>query len=143
MRDWGVDLIKSAQRKEIRAPHGKTRRGQCRNRAHRLSKIGVIHRIAWPLMQGCAHQSAHTSDQAGVLNSPCRVKQFRRDRTNVLILQGLDDVLKPIALARFYVIIKKNDALATCHLSACVAFCGKVERRVERDEASLTADRFG
>ena len=64
-------------------------------------------------MHGRAHQSAHTSDQAGVLNSPCRVKQFRRDRTNVLILQRLDEVLNPIALARFDVIIKKNYALAT------------------------------
>ena len=143
MRDWGIDLIKPAQRKKIRAPHGKARRGQRRNRAHRLRKIGVIHRIALPLMHGCAHKSAHTSDQAGVLNARCRVKQFRRDRANVLILQGFDDILNPIALPRFNVVVKKNYALATCHLSACVAFSGKVERCVEGDEPNLTADRFG
>ena len=112
MRDRRVDLIKSSNGKKIRAPHGETRRGQRRNCTHGLREIGVIHRIARPLMQCCSHQPAYTGHQAGVLNSPCRVKQFRRDRTDFLVLQWFDDVLNPIALSRFNVIIEKNYALA-------------------------------
>ena len=142
MRDRRIDFIKSSNGKEILAPHGQTRRGQCRNCPHGLRKIGVIHRIARPLMQGCSHQPAYTGDQAGVLNSTCRVKQFRRNRTDFLVLQWFDDVLNPIALSRFNIIVEKNDTFAARRLRAGVAFCGKVERRIERDEASLTADRF-
>ena len=143
MRDRRVDLIKSSHGKKIGAPDGETRRRQRRDRAHGLREIGVVHRIARPLMQRRPHQSAHTGDQAGVLDSPRRVKQFRRDRTYLLVFQWLDKVLNPIPLSRFNVIVEKNNPFSPCRSCAGVAFCGEIERRIELQESNMTVDRFG
>ena len=94
-------------------------------------------------MQCGADQSAHTRDEAGVLNSAGSVKQFRRDRTHFLVLQRFNDVLNPIPLSGFNVVVEKNYPFAACRFCAGVAFRGEVERGIECDKAKLTADRFG
>lgn len=59
-------------------------------------------------MKRRSRQSAHAHDQAGMLDLARLVKQLRRYRADLRILQRLDQVLNPIRLLRFDVVVKKK-----------------------------------
>ena len=85
-------------------------------------------------MHGGANQTANSSDKAGVLNSAGRLEKLRRDRADLRVLQRLDHILNPVTLLGFNVVIQKNEAFAGSHLRARIAFCRKIEWRVERNQ---------
>ncbi|MGH7935383.1 MAG: hypothetical protein ACREF8_00040, partial [Chthoniobacterales bacterium] len=72
-------------------------------------------------------QAAHARNQARMLNCPGRVKQLRRDCTDLTVFQRLDEILNPIALDAFDVVIKENEPRAAGDFRAPVALLGKIK----------------
>jgi hypothetical protein len=64
------------------------------------------------LMESRPDQPAHSRDEAGVLNLSRLVNQLRRDRANLRILEGLDQILNPVGLHALDIVIEKDEARA-------------------------------
>ena len=79
-------------------------------------------------MERRSRQTANAHDQPGVLDLAALIQKFRSLSAALRILQRLDQILDPIGLVRFDVVIEKNEPLPSGGLRAEIALVRKVER---------------
>jgi hypothetical protein len=142
MRDRRIRRVETTDTEKILAPHRQAGGGQRGHIALRLRQVEMLRGIGRSLMKRCSGQPARAHDQPGVLDLSVLVKQFRRDRAHLGILQRLDQILDPIRLRSLHVVVEKNQPLPSRGLRADVAFVGKIERLVVGHEAHGHIFRF-
>ena len=125
MRDRRIHRIESADPNEIFPPHREAGRGKRGHVAQRLRQVEMLGRIRRALMKSGPGQPAHAHDQTGVLNFSGLVKELRRNRAHLGILQRLDQILDPIGLVGLDVVIEKNQPLARGRFRADDCICRK------------------
>src|SRR5438552_12116342 len=98
MRYRRVDRVEFTDAEEIVAAHGETGGGKRGHIAQRLRQVEMLGGIGVALMEGGAGESTHAHHESGVLDFSRLVKQLRRDRAYLRVLQRLDQILNPIRL---------------------------------------------